>query len=294
MSDVSWSVEAEIRVPGIAIQVVNYDWAKPVETTQCIPEHALVLLLPPRHTYSQGHYVTGEASEPFLDIGELMLAPANVPLHARASGGPVRAIRCCFGAERFEALTGLGNDWDSARLRACLNIDDGWLRKTLMRLAEEAVAPGFGSDVLAEALGISTAVEVARYLRNFSDRIEADGPGLTPWQLRRITDYLDVAGTPLPNASELAALCGISTRHLRRLFKQSTKQTLHEYTREIWVSKAKALLCETSLPLKVISSQLGFADPGNFSIAFRRVAGQPPRAFRQQFAIRRKTSGNAR
>ena len=38
------------------------------------------------------------------------------------------------------------------------------------------------------------------------------------------------------NVTELAALCGISCRHLRRLFKQTTKQTLHEYVRDAWVA----------------------------------------------------------
>jgi AraC family transcriptional regulator len=84
--------------------------------------------------------------------------------------------------------------------------------------------------------------------------------------------------------AELAALCGISDRHLRRLFKQTTRQTLHEFIRDSWVAEAKSLLCDTEAPLKEIASRMGFTDPGSFSMAFRRATGAAPRTFRQQFA----------
>lgn len=50
------------------------------------------------------------------------------------------------------------------------------------------------------------------------------------------------------------------------------------------MAKAKSLLCDTEIPLKEITAQIGFTDPSSFSMAFRRATGAAPRTFRQQFA----------
>ena len=153
-----------------------------------------------------------------------------------------------------------------------------------MRLAHEVLAPGFGVEALAEGLGIAIAIDLARHIRAIDPEPEMIAGGLAPWQLRRIVGYIDTHPGATGNVTELAALCGISCRHLRRLFKQTTKQTLHEYIRDAWVAKAKSLLCDTEFPLKEITSQIGFTDPSSFSMAFRRATGAAPRTFRQQFA----------
>jgi AraC family transcriptional regulator len=154
----------------------------------------------------------------------------------------------------------------------------------MMRLGHEALAPGFGAASLAEGLAMAVAVDIARHIRSLEPEPEMYAGGLAPWQLRRITAY--VASHPGVKADmvELAALCGISGRHLRRLFKQTTRQTLQDFIRDSWVAQTKSLLCDTDLPLKEIASRMGFSEPGGFSMAFRRATGAAPRSFRQQFA----------
>ena len=49
---------------------------------------------------------------------------------------------------------------------------------------------------------------------------EPPGGGLAPWQLRRIPSHVEgKIGAP-PAIADLAALCGISPRHLSRLFRR--------------------------------------------------------------------------
>ena len=118
-----------------------------------------------------------------------------------------------------------------------------------------------------------------------------------------ITEGLKIAGTfPFPLGDSLKAvhgdyanlnlyldlnlqneLCGISARHLRRLFKETTDQTIYQYSRDIWAAKAKSMLSDTRAPVKEIASRLGFSDASSFSMAFRRATGEPPKVFRQQF-----------
>jgi AraC family transcriptional regulator len=278
-----WAIEAELRVPGMIVQVGSYDWAQSVETVQTMDEATLAMLLSPRHRVSQGRLEVEGGEAGFTDIGDLILVPAGIPLRSRASGGPIRFVRCRYAPERFAALTGF-ESWPPELLKHCLDIRDARLHEAMMRLAHEVLAPGFGVEALAEGLGIAIAVDLARHLRAIGPEPAMIAGGLAPWQLRRIVAYIDTHPGATAEVNELAALCGISCRHLRRLFKQTTKQTLHDYARDAWVAKAKSLLCDTELPLKEITSRIGFTDPSSFSMAFRRATGAAPRTFRQQFA----------
>ena len=61
-----------------------------------------------------------------------------------------------------------------------------------------------------------------------------------------------------------------------RLFREATGETVKSYVERVRLTKAKALLSGTELPLKEISARLGFASPSGFSVAFRRLAGETP------------------
>jgi len=278
------AIEAEFSVPGMVVQVGTYDWSPSLDTLQCLSEHTLGLLLSPRHRYSQGTYAVDDPKAAFEDIGDMLFIPANLPFRSRASGGPIRFVRCRFDPVRFDALTRLGEDWQPEMLKACLDIRDSRLHEAMMRLAHEVLAPGFGAEALVESIGRTMAIDLSRHLRSIEPEPEMVAGGLAPWQLRRIVGYIEAHPGVTGNVDELAALCGISCRHLRRLFKHTTKQTLHTYGRDAWVAKAKSLLCDTDQPLKEIASVMGFNDPGSFSAAFRRATGAAPRTFRQQFA----------
>jgi AraC family transcriptional regulator len=280
----AWAIEAELQLPGLLVQVGSFDWARTHETEQWMDEPILAMLLSPRHRYSQGSFETADGRTPYADIGDLLFLPSGVVLRSRASGGPIRFVRCRYRPERFHALTGLGDKWEPDVLRHLLDIRDARLHEAMIRLAHEVLARGYGVEALAEGLGMAAAVDLARYIRGLEPQPEIMAGGLAPWQLRRIKSYVDSHPGALADVNAIAALCGISCRHLRRLFKQTTQQTLHEYVRDCWVAKAKSLLCDTDLPLKEIASQLGLTDPSSFSMAFRRATGAAPRIFRQQFA----------
>ena len=49
-----WAIEAELRVPGMIVQIGSYDWAQSVESSQIMDEDTLAMLLSPRHRYSPG------------------------------------------------------------------------------------------------------------------------------------------------------------------------------------------------------------------------------------------------
>ena len=97
---------------------------------------------------------------------------------------------------------------------------------------------------------------------------------------QRIEDRVEQPGKP-PSVAELAAECGLSTRHFFRQFKIATGQTLTRYVADRKISRAKQLLRQASPAIKVIAWDCGFDSPAAFSAAFRKATGLTPRQFRE-------------
>jgi AraC family transcriptional regulator len=179
-------------------------------------------------------------------------------------------------------MTDFQNRWDANLAKACRNIRTPQLNTSLLRLAQETLTPSFASDLLVDSISSVITVDLARYLRNELGEAPKAKGGLAPWQMRRIEEYVEDSPDTSLSIGLLAGLCGISSGHLMRAFKQTTGETVHAYVERVRLSKAQRLLCETDLPLKVIAAELGFSTPSSFSFAFRRATGGTPASFREQ------------
>lgn len=272
------TVEGEIEACRAMVQVRNYGHPNDeLDSLITWPEHTLIRSLGPiSHTASTG-------ASRFVGFGEIFLVPAGIPLKYRSRGGPYRHVACRFDGHAFERLTGFTGHCDDQLLEACRNIQIPQINAALLRLAEETLTPSFASDMLVNSLANMLVVDLARYFRRGGGTRSRVKGGLAPWQLRRIEACLKDLNDTSVSIDRLAELCGISASHLMRAFKQTTGQTVHSYVDTIRLAKARQLLCETSLPLKVIAAELGFSTASSFSFAFRRATGGTPVSFREQF-----------
>ncbi len=282
---VDCSVVSEIKVPGAKFQVVDYHWDAGTEILEHEEEILLRWRIRPYRVKAKGRVGPGQEAE----FGQLMLHPAGISTHAYAADEQedVRALVCLFDREWMRQVTGQEFDWDDRSLTSSFDLRNADLDHAMRRLMREMVEPGFASEVLAESLGRSMAVDIARHFgmqrRTGDTPTEAKG-GLSAGRLRQIRDYILSFQEGSPTLAGVAERCGVSVAHLRRMYKSSTGHTLHDFIEELRVSRAKALLLDTNLPLKVISHKLGFCHPSAFSFAFKKTAGESPRAFRHRCA----------
>ena len=271
------TIEGEIQAQSARVQVRNYGPpSRPLELVTAWPEYTLVRSLGPVS------YSANTGASKFIGFGEVFLVPAGVPLKYKGLGGPYRHVSCRLDDSVFESLMGQRGGWDDGMLNACRNIRTPQLNAALLRLAQETLAPSFASDILVDSLVSVMTVDLARYFRHaLGEKPKAKG-GLAPWQLRRIEEHVQESPDTSLSITHLAGLCGISSGHLMRAFKQTAGETVHGYVERVRLAKAQRLLCETKLPLKTIAAELGFSTPSSFSFAFRRATGGTPASFREQ------------
>ena len=105
--------------------------------------------------------------------------------------------------------------------------------------------------------------------------------GLAPWQIRKVTHYVESRlDQPIRN-EELAAIARLNPSHFGRAFRNSVGEPPHEYVIRRRVERAQGLMLSTDAPLSEIALNCGLADQSHLTRLFRRIVGESPRAWRR-------------
>jgi len=105
--------------------------------------------------------------------------------------------------------------------------------------------------------------------------------GLAPWQIRKVTNYVDAHLDQTIRNEDLATIARLNASHFGRAFRNSFGEPPHEYVIRRRVERAQGLMLSTSAPLSSIALDCGLADQAHLSRLFRRVVGESPRAWRR-------------
>jgi AraC family transcriptional regulator, transcriptional activator of pobA len=103
-----------------------------------------------------------------------------------------------------------------------------------------------------------------------------------PAHLARYRALVDARFRLQPSVASLAGELGISATQLNRLCRAQFGRGALELLHERMALEAQRQLAYTTLSVKRIGLDLGFADPGYFSRFFQRLCGVSPTAWRQQ------------
>lgn len=216
--------------------------------------------------------------------GRICFIPAGMPLWSQIVApsafrhldlhfdGPVIAQRL---ADRFGAA------WAMAALARPVMLDqhDG-IDRIARLLADELHSPA-QHDFYAE--GLIQAILGGVLSPDLSPLQPLRG-GLTPHQMRRLTDFMQASLHRRVAISELAAEVGLSESWFARAFKQTNGETPHAWQQHLRITAAKAMLGRHDNALAEIAAATGFADQAHMTRAFRLVTGTTPAAWRRAFA----------
>jgi AraC-like DNA-binding protein len=149
---------------------------------------------------------------------------------------------------------------------------------TLVKLLADAVND---PDPSMQLYGDGLATAIAARLLSSPPEIGTDAKGLSPWQLRRVLEYLDASLPDHVALADLATLSGLSQWHFSRAFKASTGLAPYRWQLEARLRRAQSLLLDTAASLEQVAEATGFADAVHFGRTFRRIVGATPAVWRK-------------
>lgn len=273
-------VEGELWSGPARVRVQTYTYDTPSQQVRCPSNHTLTLMTSRRRAGWRGYFHQPHRPGRMVALGDLIFVPAGLTITGSGPGGAHSMVACSFGKGAAPALSLFEQGWDERELSRCGDIRSDRIADAMRRLGQEALSPGFGSDVLVDALTTTLPIDLVRH---FEDSVRKAAPirgGLAPHQLRVIEEYVREWPAGGVRVGDLAALVGLSRGHFMRAFKQSTGKTVHGFVENVRLDQAKVLLAEGEMPLKQIAARLGFANPASFSLAFRRLTGNTPGRYR--------------
>jgi AraC family transcriptional regulator len=117
-------------------------------------------------------------------------------------------------------------------------------------------------------------------LREVTSTVATRG-GLAPWQVRRVTAYIEEHLASTIRLQDLASIARLSHSHFCRAFKESIGHPAHAYVMRRRVQRAQGLMLTSAESLSQIAAQCGMADQAHFCKLFRRLVGESPNAWRR-------------
>ncbi|MFC4307797.1 helix-turn-helix domain-containing protein [Steroidobacter flavus] len=125
------------------------------------------------------------------------------------------------------------------------------------------------------------AAEILREMGANATGPEPARGGLAPWQIRKVTSYIEANLDRSIRNEELATLVRLNPSHFGRAFRNSLGEPPHEYVIRRRVERAQGLMLSTDATLSEIALDCGLADQSHLTRLFRRFAGESPRAWRR-------------
>ncbi len=105
--------------------------------------------------------------------------------------------------------------------------------------------------------------------------------GLAPWQIRKLTTYVETNLDRTITTRCLADIARLSSFHFCRAFRDSFGDSPHGYVIRRRMERAQGMMLTTSASLGQIAADCGLADQAHFNKLFRKFAGVSPGAWRR-------------
>ena len=127
-------------------------------------------------------------------------------------------------------------------------------------------------DLLANAL----AVRLIEIATSRPSQEISTSQGMSARQLRILIEFIETNLDQKLHLADLASVAGVSSTHLKTLFRNSTGTPVHRYVIGRRIEYARALLSTTSMPASQVALAAGFAHQSHMASTMRRILGHAP------------------
>ena len=225
----------------------------------------------------------GRAVQRTMHAGDVIVTPA----------GEAKALQHREEAELVKLqlepsfFKGIANGLDAVGGRPVELLDnfgtrDAYVEGVARQLVEELRADNLAGPLYAESLATGLGVHLLRHYST-AGKIAIEPSGMLPrFKLQRVIDYIHDNLHEDLTLEKISATLSMSPFHFAHAFRETTGLAPHHYVIQCRIDRAKILLCETDHSIAEIAHRVGYSNQSNFSVVFRRVAGQTPRSYRSK------------
>ncbi len=185
-----------------------------------------------------------------------------------------RELLAKVSAEMFD------RDITDVRLQDVLKTDDPILLGGIAAVADEVRTNSTGGKLFVDSVVTQICIQILRRYAVVVFREARATGGLSPLQAKMITDYIEIHLDQPLSLDDLAKVINVSSSHFLRQFKLRFGSAPHHYVIQRRLARAQQLLARTSLAIKEISANSGFADQSHMTRLFQRYLNTTPSAFR--------------
>lgn len=209
-----------------------------------------------------------------IEPGGLWLNPARRPFTHRVGE------RCAFGAITLDprrVAEVLGHDFELAIDYA---VHDPQLTRLVQLLVCESRSGNPGGALFVETVATALMLHLDQHHVSAPQRPAVGG--LAPAALRRLRAFVEAHLGESIGLDRLAAVCGLSTGHFTRAFRQSTGLSPGQFVMARRLERARdALTAHPPRSIAGIATDLGFSDQAHLTRQFKRRYGITPGAWRR-------------
>jgi AraC family transcriptional regulator len=180
-------------------------------------------------------------------------------------------------------LNGMGASAAQVELRSQFKVQDPLIQQIALALKTELAIAGEDSRLYADSMATALGAHLLRRYGIKNSVVKEYRGGLTNYQLKIVTEYIQEHLDHNLNLDLLASLINISPHYFASLFKQSTGTSPHKYITNCRLAKAKILLRQNNLAIAFICQEVGFKNQSHFTRVFHQHYQITPKAYQNLF-----------
>jgi AraC family transcriptional regulator len=281
------SISARRLSPAFEVRVQDVHWPSSGQSRvhtggRCTFE----LLLRDGPVHREAVYTVAGARGARSPVGRLNFLAPERALDLHWSSGHARSLVCMFDPIRLGLWDRQLGDWDDVDPLAALDIRNDRLAATMGWLLDELQCPSFASELQITSMLTLLALEAQRH---FGARPQDSATGARKLSARQVSAVKECIEQAVPESvplHALAAACGLSSRELPVMFKNTVGITLRSFVAASHIAKAKLLLSDPRLLVKQVAGRSGFESASAFTAAFRKATGMRPLQYREACGVR--------
>jgi len=184
----------------------------------------------------------GRRRQGWADAGYFTLTPAGMPCSRSWKGRPDVLLLHLDPALLHVVAQDLDINPTSVDLAPRVAVPDQVLHNFGHLLRSEAANLAWGSTLMVDSIVRALAVHLLRHHSNLVATPQAHRPTLASRRLNRVLDYMRAHFDQPISLSELADVCGLSSTHFSRAFREAVGKPPHAYLIDLRLERAMDLL----------------------------------------------------